>query len=104
MVEDSDGPEMMMRFLYTIIKRYPNLNPDSERSDHVRLNCSCHLATHEVSHRGFVLLEEAQIILESRELSVLEVLGSVSGGTDFGQQIFFNQRVYWFMVKPITNV
>ena len=73
LVEDSDGPEMMMGFLHTIIKRYPNLNPDSEHSDHVRLNCSCHLATHQVSIRGFVLLEEAQIILEARELSVLEV-------------------------------
>ena len=73
LVEDSDGPEMMMGFLHTIIKRYPNLNPDSEHSDHVRLNCSCHLATHQVSHRGLLLLEEAQIILEARELSVLEV-------------------------------
>ena len=71
LVEDSDGPEM--GFLHTIIKRYPNLNPDSWRSDHVRLNCSCHLATHQVSHRGLLLLEEAQIILEARELSVLEV-------------------------------
>ena len=73
LVEASDGPDMMTSFLHKIIKRYPNLNPDSEHPEHVNLNCSCHLATHQVSHRGFVLLEEAQIILESRELSVLEV-------------------------------
>ena len=69
LLEDSDGPQLEMNLLHTICGRYPNPHPVFER---VKLNCSC-LQTHQVSSWGFVLLEETQSVLESREQSVLEV-------------------------------
>ena len=60
LVEDSDEPHLQLNLLHTICRRFPNLGVDK-----VTLDCSCK-QTHQVSERGFVLVEEALNILGSR--------------------------------------
>ena len=68
LVEDSDESHLQLNLLHTICRRFPNLDVDEV----TKLNCSCK-QTHQVSERGFVLVEEALNILGSRKQSVLEV-------------------------------
>ena len=73
LAEDADGPQLEMSLLHTICGRYLKKNSVFNWDNNfVKLNCSCE-QTHQVSYGGFLLLEEAQTILESREQSVLEV-------------------------------
>ena len=75
MIQDSLGAQLEMDLIHAVLARYPVTNCFSIS---VGVTCAC-FKTHLVSACGFMLLEEIQTTLGSREKSVLEV-DSVNNG------------------------
>ena len=69
LIQDSPGSELEMDLIHAVCARLPRYDGESF---FVTINCPC-LQTHQVSPLGFVLLEEIQDELGSREKIVLKV-------------------------------
>ena len=77
LIKASPGSQPGMDLLHAICDRYPVPNPSFRLNGtwyhFVDVNCACLQQIHQVSRPGFVLLEDIQATLASREKSIVEV-------------------------------